>query len=121
MGPMEKHISALPRRPEMKKWFVPLMMGLLFCVPSFGQVYANIDLKKKAEEEKKDEYPYLLPIWGAKAAKLGFQLPYSAGINFNYFWQESDIIIENLQVGFNNGPMIGLGEVVRFDSAVAGA
>jgi hypothetical protein len=38
-----------------------------------------------------------------------------------YFWQESDFIIENLKVGFNNGPMYDLDGLVRFDKAVATA
>lgn len=32
-------------------------------------------------------------------------------------WQQSDIIINNLQVGFNNGPKYNLDEIVRFDKA----
>jgi len=36
-------------------------------------------------------------------------------------WQESDLIIDNLSVGFNNGPMTNVDELIRFDNAVAGA
>jgi hypothetical protein len=64
---------------------------------------------------------YSLPILGAKAAKAGYDLPYSAGFGVNYLWQESDLIIENLLVGFNNGPMYDLDEIVRFNGAVASA
>lgn len=67
------------------------------------------------------DYPYRLPIWGDKATRAGFDLPYSAGISVNYFWQESDIIIENLMVGFNGGQMVPLDDVVRFDKAIATA
>ena len=42
-------------------------------------------------------------------------------LGINYLWQESDLIIDNLQVGFNNGPMTNLDEVIRFDGAIAGA
>ena len=66
---------------------------------------------------KKSEYPYSLPILGAKATKAGYNLPYSAGISLNYFWQVSDILIDNLSVGFNNGPMYNLDEIVRFNKA----
>jgi len=64
-------------------------------------------------------YPYVLPILGAKAWKAGFDLPYSAGIGVNYLWQQAGIEINDLAVGFNNGPMHDLSEVVRFNDATA--
>jgi hypothetical protein len=106
----------------MKKLLFAAALVALFCVQAFGQVYANVDLRKKAAEPPKEEkYPYILPIWGKKAAEKGFQLPYSAGLGVNYLWQRSDLIIDNLQVGFNNGPMYNVDEIIRFDSAVAEA
>jgi hypothetical protein len=88
-------------------------------------VYTNKVVGKKNAELldslKVVEYPYALPIWGDKATKKGFQLPYSAGVSVNYFWQESDLTINNLQVGFNNGPMHNLDQIIRFNSAVAEA
>jgi hypothetical protein len=91
----------------------------------FAQVYTNKEVGKKNEELKdslkRTEYPYSLPIWGKKVAKLGYDLPYSAGIGINYLWQKSDLIIENLQVGFNNGPQYNLDEVIRFNEAVSEA
>lgn len=106
----------------MRKLLVIAAIILLAGLPAFAQVYANIDLTKKDKEEiAKTAYPYILPIWGAKAVEKGFQLPYSAGIGVNYLTQESDLIIDNLMVGFNNGPMINLDEVIRFDSAVSRA
>ncbi len=90
-----------------------------------GQVYSNKEVGKKNEATidslKKSEYPYLLPIWGAKVTAMGYKLPYSAGIGINYMWQESDIVIDNLMVGFNNGPMYNLDEIIRFDNSVATA
>ena len=75
----------------------------------FAQVFTNKEVGKKnavfIDSLKKSEYPYSLPILGAKATKAGYNLPYSAGVSINYFWQVSDLIIDNLQVGFNNGPM----------------
>lgn len=62
-------------------------------------------------------YPYALPIWGEKAVQKGFNLPYSAGFSAQYLWQQSDINISNLQIGFNNGPMYSLDNIVRFDHA----
>lgn len=89
------------------------------------QVYSNRDVGKKnqatVDSIKKSEYPYALPIWGAKATKLGFNLPYSAGLGVNYLWQKSDLVINNLNVGFNHGPLHDLSEIVRFDNATSEA
>jgi opacity protein-like surface antigen len=98
---------------------------LLSSVQLFGQVYSNKEVGQKnqelADSIKTIDYPYALPIWGEKAAKLGFNLPYSAGLGVNYLWQRSDIVINNLFVGFNNSDMIDLDEVVRFDNSVSEA
>src|SRR6187397_3635883 len=87
----------------------------------FAQVFTNKEVGKKnavfIDSLKKSEYPYCLPILGAKATKAGYNLPYSAGVSINYFWQVSDIVIDNLNVGFNNGPMYNLDEIVRFNTA----
>jgi hypothetical protein len=103
-----------------------ILAGLmLFAFGASAQVYTNKEAGKKngvlEDSLKRTEYPYALPILGKKAAARGFNLPYSAGISAQVFWQESDIIIENLMVGFNNGEMYNVDEVVRFDNAVATA
>lgn len=72
-----------------------------------------------ADSLKKMEYPYLLPIWGKKVVAKGFNIPKSAGLSAQYLYQQSDIVIENLQVGFNHGPLYSLDEIIRFNSAVA--
>jgi hypothetical protein len=99
---------------------------LLFCpLYTFAQVYTDKIVGKKNEALRDSlevqKYPYLLPIWGEKVAQKGYQLPYSAGISINYFWQESDLDISNLNVGFNNGPQYNLDQIVRFNSSVASA
>ena len=92
---------------------------------TFSQVYTNKEVGKKNEalidSLKTEKYPYILPIWGQKVTEKGFSLPYSAGVSVNYFQQESALIIDNLFVGFNNGPMYDLDEIIRFDDATAGA
>jgi hypothetical protein len=88
-----------------------------------AQVYSDKVVGNKHEalmdSIKSAEYSYVLPIWGKKATKLGFDLPYSAGININYLWQESALTFSNLWVGFNNGPQYDLDEVVRFNDATS--
>jgi len=90
-----------------------------------GQVFTNKEVGKKNEalvdSIRKSEYPYSLPILGKKATAAGYDLPYSAGFSAQYFWQVSDLVIDNLNVGFNNGPMINLDGLVRFDKARATA
>ncbi len=102
-----------------------LSFFLLTSLTLHAQVYSNKEVGKKNAEAidslKQSDYPYALPIWGDKATKLGFNLPYSAGLGVNYIWQKSDLIIENLKVGFNHGPMQDLSEVIRFDNAVSEA
>jgi hypothetical protein len=101
----------------------------LFCLlvgaEAFSQVFTNKEVGKKNAELidslKKSDYPYSLPIWGEKATKAGYELPYSAGMSVQYFTQESDLVINNLNVGFNNGPMYNLDGLVRFDKARATA
>jgi hypothetical protein len=87
----------------------------------FAQVYSNKVVGAKntelADSIKAKEYPYVLPIWGKKVTEKGFDLPYSAGLSVMYLWQRADLIIDNLQVGFNNGPMYNLDEIVRFNDA----
>ena len=64
---------------------------------------------------EKMKYPYLLPIWGQKVVSKGYNLPYSAGLSVQYLWQElRSSLINNLQVGFNNGPKYNLDEIIRF-------
>ncbi|MBO9572897.1 MAG: hypothetical protein J7497_11945 [Chitinophagaceae bacterium] len=79
-----------------------------------GQKYADV-----RDSLKNVDYPYLLPIWGKKVVQKGFKIPKSAGFSVQYLYQQSDILITDLKVGFNNGPQYDLAELVRFNSAVA--
>src|SRR6476659_11322868 len=114
--------TAYERRIQNLVLIFPL---LILAAVSSAQVYTNKEVGKKNEEAidslKKTEYPYLLPIWGKKVTKLGYNLPYSAGLGVNYVWQKSDLVIENLSVGFNNGPLYNLDEIIRFNEAVSEA
>jgi hypothetical protein len=93
----------------MKTLFSIIVLTLVFVTELSGQVYSNKITGKKDEalldSIKAKPYPYILPIWGEKVAAKGFDLPYSAGLSLNYVWQQSDLVIDNLSVGFNNGPM----------------
>jgi hypothetical protein len=109
----------------MKKNLLLLIVVVASINQLVAQVYTNKEVGAKNQQLidslKLTEYPYALPILGAKATKAGFNLPYSAGLGVNYLWQKSDLIIEDLLVGFNNGPMYDLDEIVRFNGATATA
>lgn len=109
----------------MKSTLLTMIFAPLFNFTLTAQVFTNKEVGRKnialADSLKQMEYPYSLPIWGAKATKAGYNLPYSAGVSIQYFWQESDLIIDNLQVGFNNGQKYNLDGLVRFDEAKATA
>ncbi|WP_430813003.1 hypothetical protein [Carboxylicivirga sp. RSCT41] len=106
----------------MRKSFL-LIILLLAVVVAQAQTFSNKVVGKENVEEidslSTTSYPYLLPIWGEKVAQMGFELPYSAGLSVQYVWQESDILIDNLRVGFNNGELFALDEIVRFSNAMA--
>ncbi|MEZ5083139.1 MAG: hypothetical protein R2750_06795 [Bacteroidales bacterium] len=108
----------------MRHYFL-IVIVFFFFLQANSQVYTNKDVGKKYKAEidsiKTQEYPYVLPILGSKAADKGFNLPYPAGISTQYFGQESDLIINNLQVGFNGGEKYNLDDLIRFDKAVARA
>ncbi len=114
---------------NIKKWLsVSCGLILVLCCSlehALAQVYSNKEVGKKHEKLidslKQTEYPYVLPILGKQAHKRGFSLPYSAGLGINYLWQKSALVINNLQIGFNNNEMHNLNEVVRFNNAVSEA
>jgi hypothetical protein len=109
----------------MKTKLLILFLTFFLFEKSFAQVYTDKVVGQKNEALKDSliasEYPYILPIWGAKVVARGYDIPYSAGVSVNYLWQESSLILDNLMVGFNNGPMYNLDEIVRFDDATAAA
>lgn len=105
------------------KRIVFLFLSLFLLLNVTSQTFSNKVVGKNSAQELDSlsvaDYPYLLPIWGEKVTQLGFELPYSAGVSVQYVWQESDILIDNLQVGFNSGNMFALDEIVRFNNATA--
>jgi len=109
----------------MKRCFLLFVLVILVTLPAFAQL-APDKLVFAADSTlvdslKHTEYPFLFPIWGDKVQKLGIQMPLSAGVGVNYLWSESDLLIQNLTVGFNYGPMVDLSNVVRINGATATA
>ncbi|MBD80018.1 MAG: hypothetical protein CL840_13985 [Crocinitomicaceae bacterium] len=99
---------------------IPVTLLVLFTYSGLSQVYTNKPGKKQqVNTDTLGPYDDVLPILGRKAHERGFDLPYSAGISLNYLFQESSIIINNLQVGFNKGDMYNLDNIIRFNDATA--
>ena len=68
----------------MMKYLISVLLLMFYLVSqTIGQVYTNKVVGKKNKGLKDSimakPYPYSLPIWGAKAAAKGYDLPYSAG------------------------------------------
>jgi hypothetical protein len=109
----------------IKKTILLFLGSLILSGYVFSQVYTDKVVGKKyagkIDSFKNTEYPYSLPIWGKKATKAGFNLPYSAGFSLQYIWQKQDLKIDNLYVGFNNGPMYNMDEIVRFNNSLSEA
>jgi hypothetical protein len=108
---------------EMKKLTCFILALLVNLVVTHAQITSNKVIGDKnqtyLDSVKNAEYPYVLPIWGKKATQKGFTLQLPAGLSANYLWQHSDLVIDNLEVGFNNGEMYNLDEVIRFNEATS--
>jgi len=70
-----------------------------------------------------DEGP-MFPLWGDKVRRAGFELPPAFGVMINYYYQKSSILISDLQLGVNNGPLhdasfIQFGESTAHANALA--
>jgi hypothetical protein len=101
-----------------------LLFGCVCCAGSMQAQYTTDKVmgdknQSLADSLKNATYPYLFPIWGEKVVRKGFNIPKSAGLSTQYVYQQSDIIINNLMVGFNNGEMHSLDQVIRFNNATA--
>lgn len=109
----------------MKKAIIFILLLSISSYTLKAQLYSNKVVGQKhqpySDSLKVLEYPYVLPIWGAKATEKGFDLPLPAGLSVQYIWMKQDLVIDNLYVGFNNGPQYNLDEIIRFDNAISEA
>lgn len=53
-------------------------------------------------ERSAEDYPYLLPIFGAEAYAKGFDLPLPVGIGLSQMYAERDINVTSIRAGINN-------------------
>jgi len=62
----------------------------------------------------------IFPIWNRRIREAGFDLPPALGVMVNYYYQKSAILISDLQIGVNNGPLRDA-DVIEFGEATARA
>ena len=47
------------------------------------------------------EYPYFFPLLGERAIQEGFDIPYPLGLMLNSFYGTQNMLIDNIEIGFN--------------------
>jgi len=67
---------------------------------------------------KNSNYIWTFPAWGKKISKRGIDIPYPVGIMTNIYVGSQDVNISDLQVGFNDGPLIPL-DFIKFGKVTA--
>ena len=60
-----------------------------------------------------------MPIYGKKTHALGFDLPNPVGFSLNYIGQKSDILISDVNIGFNGSDLYNVDELVKFNSTTS--
>ncbi|WP_448699268.1 hypothetical protein ACFGVR_20050 [Mucilaginibacter sp. AW1-3] len=73
---------------------------------------------KYIDSIKNSTYPYIFPAWAKKIVKRGIDLPLPAGVMVNYFKGSQQMLISDLQVGFNNNPLVPL-DFIKFGEVKA--
>jgi hypothetical protein len=61
----------------------------------------------------------IFPLWGDAVRAKGFDLPNPYSVMFNYYYQSSELTINNLRLGFNGGPMRNFDDIIQIPSAKA--
>ena len=68
--------------------------------------YTSKKVRKKYQSYedslKQVKYNYVFPFLGQGAYSKGFDIPYPIGFMANFFWADQGILIDNLQLGFQN-------------------
>ncbi|UTW64101.1 hypothetical protein KFE98_08165 [bacterium SCSIO 12741] len=97
-----------------------VILSLILIPHASAQVFTDkVRKDKPLERDSGEVYEDALPILGRRAFDRGYDLPYSAGLSANYLYQESSILIRNLQVGFNGSQLFPLDDIIRFNDATA--
>ncbi len=61
----------------------------------------------------------IFPLWGDAVRAKGFDLPNPYSVMFNYYYQSSELTINNLQLQFNNRPSRNYDALIQIPNAKA--
>ncbi len=102
----------------MKKYIYTILFNLII-VSGFSQV-SNLSIDDIYEHYRdsisKSDYPWHLPVMGGKLREMGFDLPYPNGVMVNYTHSSMNIVINELEVGFNPDNLVNVDGLARFQS-----
>jgi hypothetical protein len=107
-----------PKQLTMPKKILLLLIVLLNSVV-YAQMGGNQKILSKRHQAfvdslKNTPYPFVFPILGDKVRKRGFTLPLPHGVMVNYLQGSQLIDISGLYVGFNNGSLYDMSNLVTF-------
>jgi hypothetical protein len=105
----------------MLRTFVLLALSTIV-VNTYGQV-SNLSIDDVYDEYrdslKNTDYPWVLPIMGAKVRKLGFDIPYPVGLMATYGHSRQQLTIDNLAVSFDPDNLVDVSSFARLQSMQA--
>jgi hypothetical protein len=91
-----------------------LIISMMIPILVFAKGEPDSTIRQKyIDSIKHSNYPYTFPAWGKRVVKKGIDMPLPAGVMVNYFAGSQLINISDLQVGFNNSPLVPL-DFVKF-------
>ena len=89
-----------------KHSYLLLLITICFTLNGVHAQYSSKKImpihKAYTDSIKAIKYTKVFPIWGQKAYEKGFDIPYPVGLMANYFWVKQGLIMDNLQLGFEN-------------------
>ena len=89
----------------MKNSTISIIIVLFFGIYGAHSQYTTTKIKSKhqayTDSLKQVDYRNIFPVFGKKAYKKGFDIPYPTGVMFNYFYAKQGLIIDNLQLGLD--------------------
>lgn len=100
-----------------RKLRMSILLTFVISINTYSQVYSDYDFD--TERIDSTEYDYILPILGAKTYASGFDLPRPLGLGINYLWQESNILISDVSIGFNSSELINVDELINFNETTS--
>jgi hypothetical protein len=87
----------------MKPLKIFLFFFLILGNISLSAQYATTKVRSKhqayTDSLKQVKYDNILPIWGQKAYKKGFDIPYPTGAMINFVWVRQGLLIDDIALG----------------------